>query len=452
MLNLQKLLSFGVLILGGVCFFYSQALARFTQTPQQTNSFPQIVRSIEFRGSDHLADETLRQLVKTKEGDVYDPEQVKRDFQLLLMTGPFSKWRSCIQVEEVEGGGLVVAFCLYGGPVIQKISYSGLKSLVEEEFAAYLKKKKISLCVGSLYDSNDEDHAAEELQKLLRAKGHPQAKVDSNMEWVDENWVVVTFNVDENPRARIVAVEFEGNTSFSNEELVKVMKRFQASQRPASRSVDAVYDLEELEEDVKDVYGFLIKHGFARPQIGESKVEDGKQGRKVTIPIEEGPMYCVGEVAASGSTLLRPDQIIKLSGMKSGDVAAPKFWVRTIGELAKIYVQKGKKPPLFLLDFIYKPARPGDRKEIVDVEFIIAEEDSTYLVRQVEFLGNETTRDQVLRRTLSSNEGEGYNRRVLERDVLRIKQLGLFDEVEIGQIEFDEQNKQVDIQIKVKEK
>jgi len=50
---------------------------------------PEIVESIEFRGSRRVPQDTLRALIFTKKGDRLDPETLNRDFMALWNTGRF---------------------------------------------------------------------------------------------------------------------------------------------------------------------------------------------------------------------------------------------------------------------------------------------------------------------------------------------------------------------------
>src|SRR5260221_2322503 len=48
------------------------------------------------------------------------------------------------------------------------------------------------------------------------------------------------------------------------------------------------------------------------------------------------------------------------------------------------------------------------------------------LVRRIEFQGNTTTRDKVIRREIVLEEGQVYNQQLWELSIQRLNQLGLF--------------------------
>src|SRR6185436_14172569 len=90
-----------------------------------------------------------------------------------------------------------------------------------------------------------------------------------------------------------------------------------------------------------------------------------------------------------------------------------------------------------------------------------------YSIRRISFYGNTTTRDKVIRRELSLQEGDVFDSRRLRTDLLRINQLGFFDEIKeedahvdpndpvsslVEKSATDEKTGTLDINIKVAEK
>ena len=78
-------------------------------------------------------------------------------------------------------------------------------------------------------------------------------------------------------------------------------------------------------------------------------------------------------------------------------------------------------------------------------------------MRRIEFVGNTTTRDKVIRRELALEEGGIYNSRLWELSLLRLNQLSYFDQLKpddpnITEKKLDEKNGQVDLTLKVHEK
>ena len=77
-----------------------------------------------------------------------------------------------------------------------------------------------------------------------------------------------------------------------------------------------------------------------------------------------------------------------------------------------------------------------------------------FFVRRIEFSGNTTTRDKVIRRELLLDEGQVFNNRLWELSLLRLNQLDYFDAIKPENAELKRNVKAgtVDINLKLKEK
>src|SRR5207244_504624 len=86
---------------------------------------------------------------------------------------------------------------------------------------------------------------------------------------------------------------------------------------------------------------------------------------------------------------------------------------------------------------------------------IDADEGKAFSVRRIEFVGNSTTRDRVIRRELMVQEGQVFNAQLWDLSILRLNQLNYFNTLkpeEDTERKIDEQTGQVDLTVKVTEK
>ena len=85
------------------------------------------------------------------------------------------------------------------------------------------------------------------------------------------------------------------------------------------------------------------------------------------------------------------------------------------------------------------------------------DEGKKFYVRRIEFAGNTTTRDKVIRREVALEEGQVYDERLWKLSLLRLNQLGYFEQLKpddpnVTETHLDEKNGTVDLTLKVKEK
>ena len=56
-----------------------------------------------------------------------------------------------------------------------------------------------------------------------------------------------------------------------------------------------------------------------------------------------------------------------------------------------------------------------------------ADEGKQFFIRRIDFTGNTTTRDKVIRREILIDEGDLFNQRLWDASILRLNQLGYFE-------------------------
>src|SRR5882762_8802827 len=113
-----------------------------TAPPQ---SIENVVESIEFRGARRVPQDTLRALIMTKKGDIYNEDAMH------------------VAHDDSEQGktGIIVRYVLAERRVVRSIKYSpGMKSVSVSEVLDRFKERKVGLTVESQYDPNKVQRAA----------------------------------------------------------------------------------------------------------------------------------------------------------------------------------------------------------------------------------------------------------------------------------------------------
>ena len=85
---------------------------------------------------------------------------------------------------------------------------------------------------------------------------------------------------------------------------------------------------------------------------------------------------------------------------------------------------------------------------------LIITEGSVYRLRRLEFIGNATTRDNVIRRRVAFNPNDAFDEELLDLSIKRINELGLFYEFNREDIEVkvNKKGKYVDVVFNLKER
>src|SRR6202023_147091 len=174
----------------------------------------------------------------------------------------------------------------------------------------------------------------------------------------------------------------------------------------------------------------------------------------ITIPIEEGERYHMGSLKIVSAD---PDKALSLKvealktifPLKQGDIFATDKIRKALENYKNAYGEYG------FIDFTAEPAMDiDDDKKIINLTLKFNEE-KQYYVRRIDFSGNTTTRDKVIRRQLLIDEGQLFNKRAWEISILRLNQLDYFDRIEAdkaAELKRNIKDGTVDISLKLKEK
>jgi outer membrane protein insertion porin family len=169
------------------------------------------------------------------------------------------------------------------------------------------------------------------------------------------------------------------------------------------------------------------------------------------MPVEEGRLYHLHAMNFQGVKLFRtPEVLMKpLFGMTTGDVFSTDKLRKGIENMRKLYGKFG------YIDFVPEPnfdiIPDSDQIDLT----LTADEGKQFFIRRIDFSGNTTTRDKVIRREILLDEGDMFNTELWDYSILRLNQLGYFEMLkkeEAADIKRNPATNTVDFTLKVKER
>jgi outer membrane protein insertion porin family len=427
-----------------------------------------VIEAIEFRGARRVRQDTLQALIFTKKGDRFDEESLHRDFMALWNSGRFDD----IRIEREPGkAGWIIRFVVVERPVVRTIKYEGNKSVSVSDILDRYKDKKVGLVVESQYDPNKVQRAKNVLIDLLAEHGHLSATVDPQIRRVPPSSLEITFKINEGPKVKVGNIDITGNTVFSDRDVIRAMKNLHPVGVPHSILLEDLfaktYDPSKLEEDKSRVQVFYQEHGYFTAHVTDSMVTMRKTGGEglhdplirpkpgivadVNVTVEEGKLYHLNNITFTGVKFFRTPEALMtpLFGMSKGDVFSTAKLRKGLENMRKLYGDFG------FIDFVGEPSfDPMPDSALMDMSLSV-DEGHQFFVRRIDFSGNTTTRDKVIRRQLLIDEGQIFNNRLWELSILRLNQLGYFEPLkaeDAADIKRDTKTNTVDITLKVKER
>jgi len=445
------------------------ATPRAPGTTATPTSDPNVISAIEFRGSRRVPQDTLRALIFTHVGDTFNEETLRRDFTALWNTGRFDDMKL---ESEPSSKGVIIRFVVTERPVIRTIKYENIKSVTTSEILDRFKERKVGLTVESQYDPNKVQRAAVVLKEYLAERGRQFAIVDPVVRRVPPSSLEVIFNVNEGPKVKVGVITILGNEVFSSKDVIRAMKNSKPIGIPHSIFLESLfartYDSTKLEEDKERVRDAYQQKGYFTVKVLDQKVDlrdipggkrelpfflKSKPGKRadLTMPIEEGHQFRLHKINYVGVKLFRTPEVLskQLFKMDNGDVFSTSKLRDGIKNLTKLYGDFG------YIDFVPEPAIDiVPNTDTLDLT-LTADEGKQFFVRRIDFTGNTTTRDKVIRREILLDEGDIYSSRLWDASILRLNQLGYFEvlkETESYELKRNPGSNTVDILLKMKEK
>jgi outer membrane protein insertion porin family len=443
-----------------------------TATPQQY-----VIERIDFIGNRRVRSDTLKARIFSREGDPYNEDTLRRDFQALWNTQFFEDVKLRVEDSPKRPNGKIIIFEVKERPQIRRIRYDGMHSISESDILDRFKERKVGLSVESQFDPTKIKKAEVVLKELLGEHGRQFAKVTPQYERIaSSNAVILVFKIEEGPKVKVGKIKFTGNHAFSDRKLIRAMRHDRPYAIPLYfwyiPVLTKTYDRQKLSEDLEvGVRGLYRDNGYFKVSVGEPILENvdtthsrlgvplitGKGHGKavnITIPIEEGERFRMGTLKIVSSD---PDKALSLKvdalkaafPLKKGDIFSTEKVRKALETYGKIYGEYG------FIDFTPEPdTEVDDANKIINLTLRF-DEQKQYYVHRIDFVGNTTTRDKVIRRELMIDEGQLFNKRLWEMSVLRLNQLDYFDKIEADKAaEIKRNNKAgtVDITLKLKEK
>jgi outer membrane protein insertion porin family len=295
-----------------------------------------------------------------------------------------------------------------------------------QEFSKKDLEETVALKPGQLVDPALVQKDVKKIQEKYVEKGYYLAEVGSRLEEKPDNQVDVVFVVTEQAKVQVKEVRFIGNAHVPTDDLHKVMQTREGSF--LSFISDAgTYREEALQRDVQAIQALYLDRGYVTIKVGTPSVGLSADRRfiYVTIPVEEGEQYTIGKIAFEGQLLDQEATLRKILRTRSGELFARSEVAADLFAMGDVYKDLGHAyvnvTPLTATD---------PEKRIVDLTFDV-QPGKVVTFERIEVVGNEKTRDKVIRRELRVYEGERFSGTGMKQSKQRVTALGFFETAEI---------------------
>ena len=383
------------------------AIAGFTWA--QDAPAPNTVFEIQIEGNKQVPDSAIKVHIQTRVGAEYKEEVVRQDKQRLLKTGQFTSVKA---TSTTTNKGIRVTFAVVERPLVTGLLFVGNKSITSGNLQKELTFRQ--------NDALDDVKIREGL-KAIEAKYKTEGFANARVTFTKDARKVV-YTIVEGPRVTIRRVEFKGNTHFWSLKLrfkVEVTRKWWPF-------VAGYYDQEKIDRDIITLRNLYVAEGFLDAEVlRELEYSDNKSRITLTYVIRQNQRYRVNTVTFEGSKIFDEKELLKDLKLRNGAYYTAENQEFDTRRLENKYGRVG-----YIDAVVSQAKRFKEKPGLVDVIYKIKESDQ-YRVGEVIIRGNNVTQDRVIRRQIKVFPEQLFNTVALTQSKHRLKELGLFDTVEI---------------------
>lgn len=360
-------------------------------------------------------------------------------------------------------------------PRLSRIIYKGVRKGEQEEL-----NPKFSGYKSKIFTSQTQRNIHEQLRKFYGEKGflNPSITLETRPDSVYNNSVILVIKLDRGSKNKIENIEFFNNQALSSYELrasfseTKVLPRlslFSDSRRflygklkrnsfvnfikqgiflSPSRTLKfidpyfrwnifagAKFNQAKYQQDKEKLIETYNSVGYRDARIAKDTVYlNAKKRLNIEVKVDEGRKYYFGDISFHGNTKYSDSVLRMILGIKKGDVYDMDLLYSKIGkrqtpeggeDIGSLYLDDG---------YLFFRADPIEKRiygDTIDYEIRIVEGPQA-TIKNVNIVGNEKTKDFVIRRELRTFPGDKFSRSALIRSQRELANLKFFNPEKIG--------------------
>ena len=337
-----------------------------------------------------------------------------------------------LYVTKVVGSAIYLEIQIEELPTLNEVKILGIKKGKRDELI-----KENNLTKGVKVTENLLTTTKNYLKNKYHKDGYVNSKIYLNPVIVKDSTgkelVNLVVNIDKGKKAKVKAINFTGNDSFSSSKLKRAMKN--TKQKSIHRIFKRSKFIEEdYKEDLQKVRDNYKEKGFRDAKVSSSDpIHNDDNSISLDISIKEGKKYYIGNIEFTGNTVYSDKLLQRRLGIFKGDVYNGVLLEKQIADssspdaadLTNLYQNNG-----YLFSSV-TPIEVGVRNDTIDFEIRVSEGKLTHF-KNITVVGNDKTNDHVIYRELRTKPGQIYSKENIIRSLRELGQLGYFDAEKIS--------------------
>jgi outer membrane protein insertion porin family len=394
------------------------------------------VNQIEIVGAKKISVGTVLNYLPINVGEVFNAERAPYFIRELYSTG-FFDGIELLRDEDV----LIVK--VNERPSISAVNVEGNDKLTDENLELALDQ--IGMTRGKIFNELKLSKLELELQNLYFSLGKYAVKLTTDWRYVDDDRVEVDIDISEGEVALIHSINITGNQKFSEEDL---LDNFELETTDSGWFVSDEYASTKLTGDLENLRSFYLDRGYVRFAIDSNQVSisSDRKDINITVNITEGEQHTINSIGISGESVVEEAELLALIAFREGEFFSRKKMNRVVSLINKRLGEDG---------YAFSEVRTsldinGDENSI-GLQFLVIP-GRKLTVRTINFVGNDRTKDAVLRREMRQLEGSVYKGSRVDRSRIRLQRLKYLASVNIVAVPVKGNDHLLDLEVTVVER
>lgn len=397
-----------------------------------------VVKDIRVEGLQRISAGTVFNYLPLKPGDTIDSQTAPKIIRALYKTGFFKDVR-------LERDGQVLNVVVRERPAIAQIDISGNKSIKTEDLQKGLAD--IGLAEGRTFNRSVLDKIEQELRRQFFNSGKYGVQLQTEVTPLERNRVAVKIKIQEGETARIRGINIIGNKSFDDDQL---MTGFQSSVGGwfAWFTKEDQYSRQKLAGDLELIKSYYLDRGHLNFNVESTQVtiSPDKKGIFITINVDEGEVYAIGDVNITGELIVDAEEYFPLIHLRRGEPFSRRKVVDSTDRITDKLSEMG-----YAFANVNHIPEIDEENQTVAITYFLDPGKRVY-VRRIEVKGNSRTRDRVIRREMRQLENTWMSNSKLTLSRERLRRLGFFEDVTVETPSVPGVTDMTDVLVTVKEK
>ena len=395
----------------------------------------EIVNKIIINGNERVSDETIIVFSAVKLGDTINAEKLNQIINRLYDSNFFDNISTRFDNQELT-------IAVKESPIINKIEFQGIKSksLIDS------LSKNLSLKSRSSYNIYQLELDKLQIQNQLKNRGYYYSKIKIFTNIKANNTLDLIYDINIGNKAKIKKITFAGNKVFKDSKLKSIIIseeykfwKFISGKKYLNENIISV--------DNRLLKNFYLNQGYFNVKINSSFAKSiDKDSFELIFNIDANKRIFFNDLTLKVPSDFDKSNYEKINSLFN-DLKGKPYSINRIEKILKkineisIYEQYVSSEA-FVEENIFENK--------IDLKFVINEVE-TVQVDKINILGNNVTKEVVIRNQLELDEGDPFNEILFTRSINNIKGLNFFKDVK-SEIIDNKDNEAKIINISVEEK